>query len=103
MTIAADPNSYFVGELVRISGEFRDLANALVDPTLVRFKYKNSQGGQITTLTYPVDAALIKDAVGQYHVDVSASVAGIWAYRWQGDGANQSAVEASFNVKTSQF
>lgn len=91
-----------IGDVVRVDVEFRDTAGALVDPTTVVFKIKNPVG-QTTTYTHGVDAQLVKDAVGKYHVDVEPAIQGVWTYRWEGSGANKGAEEANFTVRESEF
>ena len=93
---------YDKGQLVRVAGRFQNASAAYVDPATVRFKYKNPSG-TITTLTYLTDAALVKDATGEYHVDVDASVSGTWHYRWESTGTNQAADEGKFEVAESAF
>ena len=95
-------NSYDVGDVVRCSGAFANSAGAAVDPTAVLCKVRKPDG-TITTLTYGVDGALVKAAVGSYYTDVNATEAGIWAYRFYSTGTGQAAGETSFRVRESSF
>ena len=79
-----------------------DSAGAAVDPTAVLCKVRKPDG-TITTLTYGVDGALVKAAVGSYYTDVVATEAGIWAYRFYSTGTGQAAGETSFRVRESSF
>lgn len=94
--------AYHVGDLVRIAGAFTDSDGDAVDPTAVFAKYKNPSGN-VTTLEYLVDAALVKDSVGNYHVDINADEAGTWRYRFYSTGTGQAANEDRFTVNDSEF
>ncbi len=93
-------NAYAKDNQVRISVEFT-LSGVDTDPSTVKCFYKNPSG-IITTLTYGVDGTLIKDAPGKYHVDILASVAGGWFYRFEGSGTLIAASEDQFYVIPSQ-
>ena len=95
-------NSYDVGALVRCSAAFTNIAGAAIDPAAVKFKYR-TPAGSITTLIYGTDAALVKDSVGNYHVDVSPTTHGDWLYRFEATGTGQSAEESLFFIKDSAF
>lgn len=95
-------NVYDKGDLVRCSASFTTSAGAAVDPTVITFKFK-TPGGTTTTYTYGVDAELVKDSVGNYHVDVSATASGTWFYRFEGTGDAQAADEASILIEKSEF
>ena len=98
----ASINTHDVGDLVRCSGAFTTSAGAATDPAAVFFKYKDPSGN-IATLQYTVDAELVKDSTGNYHVDVDADESGTWYYRFYGTGSGQSAGEAKFKVQASEF
>lgn len=85
------------GEVARISLEVRNVSDVLADPGGLVFKSK-SPTGVVATLTYGVDAALVKDAVGQYHVDLTLSAAGTWKYRWECTGTNAGANQGTMSV-----
>lgn len=88
------------GDLVRVTGAFKNSAGSLIDPTGVVFKYKNGASGTVTTLTYPTDVALVKDSTGNYHVDINASAEGVWYWRWESTGMGQAAGEGEFFAKS---
>lgn len=94
--MAAD-NIYFVGALVRCSSEFTDLLGVFQDPSNV-FCIIRIPAGTQTTYHYGVDAALVKDSVGHYHLDVDASTVGQHVYRFYSTGTGQTAMEGRFNV-----
>jgi len=93
-------NLYKKGQKVRCSVDFK-VADVLTDPTTVTFKSKKPSG-TITTLVYGTDAAVVKDATGQYHVDVTTDEKGEWNFRFEGTGTCTAVEEAAFNV-TSVF
>jgi hypothetical protein len=72
------------------------------DPTTVVFSLKKPDG-TITDYTYGVDAEVVKDAVGLYHMVVTVSEDGNWWYRVVGTGACVAALENTFVGRSSQF
>jgi hypothetical protein len=94
-------NLYDIGDLVRCTGTFAS-SGTNVNPSAVMFKVR-TPAGVVTTYTYGVDAALVRDATGVYHVDVSADTAGDWLYRFWSTGTGQAAEEGRFRVQSSLF
>lgn len=94
-------NVYAKDSLVRVSSEFT-LSGTDTDPTTVKCFYKDPTG-VVTTLTYGIDNALVKDATGKYHVDISASIVGNWWYRFEATGSVVAANEAEFVISLSQI
>jgi hypothetical protein len=94
-------NVYAKDNLVRISTVFT-LAGVSTDPSTVRAMYKDPNN-VVTTLTYGTDAALVKDSIGTYHVDIPVTTAGNWWYRFEGTGACVAANEGEFVVSLSQI
>lgn len=91
------------GSEPRVAVAFTNTAtSAAVDPATVVFKYEDPSAN-VTTLTYPTDAALVKDSTGNYHVDINGDEAGVWFWEWRGTGDNQATVEGSFAVTESRF
>ena len=84
-------NEYYIGTKVRFSGAFT-VVSVATDPTTLVAKTKNPSG-TIVTYTYGVNAELVKDSVGNYHLDVSLNVAGTWAVRFAGTGTCEVASE----------
>lgn len=95
-------NGYHVGEDVWIFGDFTNTDGDYIDPTNVFVKYR-SPAGTVTPLQYGVDAALVKDAVGRYHVIVDATTPGKWWYRFYATGTGKAAKETYFEVAESAF
>lgn len=94
------PNVYDLGDLVRVSGAFRNAAGTLIDPTTVGFEFRGPTGA-VTRYAYPADPQLAKDSTGNYHVDIDASAAGTWHWRWESTGTGQAAEEGAFVVRES--
>ena len=95
-------NTYDVGDLVRCFGKFTDQNGTVLDPTNVYFSFKNP-AGTTTTYHYGVDAQLIKDSTGNYHVDVNANATGIWYYRFFSTGTGQTSSEGLFTIPVTNF
>jgi hypothetical protein len=94
-------NDYAKNSLVRVSSEFT-VSGVDSDPTTVKCFYKNPTN-TVTTLTYGVDNALMKDATGKYHVDINATLVGNWWYRFEATGSVVAANEAEFVILPSQI
>lgn len=95
-------NAYIAGQLVRCSVQWTDVNGNAVDPTGVTFRVRKTDG-TLTTLVYPDDAALVKDAVGEYHVDVDTTGQnGRVSFRFEATGAGQAALEGMFRVQASR-
>jgi hypothetical protein len=94
---------YVKGDLAHFHAEFRDPhSDALVDPTVVRFKYETPAAVE-TTLVYGVDAALTKTSTGKYQATVNLSASGTWGFRWETTGTYQGVEEFTRSVAASQF
>ena len=57
-----------VGDVTRLTVAFVDLASVATDPTTVTFVMR-APDGTTTTYVYGTDSELVKDSVGNYHVD----------------------------------
>lgn len=95
-------NIHDIGDVVRISVAFTNQAGTPVDPGAVTVKVKNPIGVK-TTYVYLVDAGVIKDSTGNYHLDLEPTIQGIWNYRWEGTVSNKGAEENSFQIRESAF
>lgn len=90
--------AYYQGDVVRIAGAFANAAATAVDPTAV-FAVYSDPSGNVTTLEYGDDAALVRDSAGVYHVDIDADEAGRWLYRFYSTGTGQASSDnGSFRV-----
>ena len=83
--------SYTIGNVVRITVQFRDESGTLVDPTDVEFRVVSPSRTRTAI-------AGTKKAVGIYYADVTASAHGKWAYRAIATGAVVAATEGAFEV-----
>jgi hypothetical protein len=81
---------------------FKNAAGTEIDPTGVEFRYTPPSGVTVG-LVYGVDAELVRDSLGNYHVDIDADESGPWYYRWIGAGTGQGAENLQFFVKPSDF
>lgn len=95
-------NQYTVGDLVRCTGRFTDANGGLVDPAAVVVQTL-APDGTAGTYTYGVDAGVIHESQGVYHLDVAAAQEGRYFYRFSATGAGQSAGENFFEVTPSRF
>lgn len=95
-----EPNTYDLGDLVRVSAPFTRVSNgAAVDPTAVKLSVRNP-AGTVTTYTYGSgDGVIVRDSTGNYHADLDTPTAGDWYYRWWSTGTGQAAEENVYNVR----
>ena len=93
---------YQKGDLVRCSAAFATSAGVATDPAAIRFQVR-TPAGDTTEYVYGTDAEFMRAAAGSYYVDVSASEAGTWRYRFYSTGTGQAADERAFRVKDSWF
>lgn len=94
--------SYDRGDLIRVSATFTNQAGAALDPTAIVFKF-TTPAAATTIYTYGVDGQLVRDSIGNYHVDVNANAAGRWRYRYESTGTGQAAAEGVFLVDAGHF
>lgn len=88
-----------LGDLVRLESEFRDLElDTLMDPTVVKLSIREPDG-TLVTLTYGVDASIIRSSLGIYYYDLDCDQSGDWYYRWWSTGTGQAAEERHFTVR----
>ena len=88
--------SYPVGNGVRLTATFTNLAGMVGDPTTVLFKSKSPHG----TI---VQSAPTRAATGIYYIDLVLSMPGTWAYRWEGTGAIVAALDGRITASSSPF
>lgn len=94
-------NRYRMGQIARCRGRFRDEDDVLQDPGTVYF-HLIDPSENASTLTYGVDATLVKESTGVYYVDVAADEEGVFQYRFYSTGAYQTADEDQFEVVPSE-
>jgi len=95
-------STYDVGDAVRITNTFTNLAGTATDPTTITVKVKTPANIE-TTYVYLTDAAVVRTSTGVYYIDVSLTEAGVWAYRFVGTGTVKAAKEGTFIVDYSHF
>lgn len=74
-----------VGDLIRSSNRF-SVSDTDTDPDTIRVLVKNPAGA-VSVYVYGTDPEVVKSSTGNYYIDVSLSIAGIWRTRWEGTGA----------------
>lgn len=89
--------TYDLGDVVRVTGTWTDSDGTATDPGTIVFSYTDPEG-TATSLTYGVDAEVVKSSTGVYYVDVTASLEGTWFWRWVATGSGASADEGQFAV-----
>jgi len=92
-------SDYARGNVVRLTGTFYDIDDAVTDPAAVSFQYK-FPGGSTVTLVYGTDAAVVKSSTGVYYVDLATDTVGITFYRFLSTGTGKAAAWSQFQVKT---
>lgn len=95
-------NTYDIGDVVRVSGAFATSAGTAVDPATVKFRIRRPDR-TIDFYEYGVDGEVIKDAVGNYHMDILIDQSGTWYYRVEGITTNRGAEENSIIIRRSKF
>ncbi|MCA1570828.1 MAG: hypothetical protein LC798_11025 [Chloroflexi bacterium] len=90
------------GDVVRLLTEFFDADGEAADPTTVTLRIR-PQGGTEEVWVYGTDNELIKDEVGNYHLDYPvpaiAPHRGLrFRFQWEGTGAVQVVEPGSFSV-----
>lgn len=93
--------NYDIGDLVRLTGTFTDLAGVATDPTGITCSIR-LPSGTVTTLTYGVDASLYRTSTGVYYTDFAPTMEGLHYYRFAGTGAVTAAEETTFYIRKRQ-
>lgn len=91
-------NSYDIGDVVRSSVNFQTVSGADIDPTVVTFK-EMPLGGVVSSFVNGTATEVVKDSVGNYHLDLLLTVAGQHRLRWEGGTANQAATQETILVR----
>jgi len=94
--------TYDEGQLIRHFADAYDVAKAKVDPTVLQVTIQAPDYTQ-TTYIFGTDAELVKDDVGQYHVDISLNAGGIWIVRWEAGGTHQGISERKITADPSDL
>lgn len=77
------------GNLVHLESEFRDAAEALFNPTVVKISI-TTPAGDTTEYVYGTNVELIRSSTGIYYINVNTTdKPGRWRYRWWSTGTGQ--------------
>lgn len=96
-------NVHHKGDLVRVSGVFKDINGTEVDPTTITLKVLDPSGNE-TSYGYGESPETVeRDSTGNFHVDVEADEAGDWFYWWESTGAGQGAEPGQWVVEPTAF
>jgi hypothetical protein len=96
-------NVYQKGDLVTVAVEFLDSDDAPVDPDTVTFLYTPPSGTTVEFAFSDSPSEVVKDSVGNYHVDLVPDESGQYFYRWESTGSGQAAENGEFMVEPSNF
>lgn len=94
--------SYQMGVVVRVAWVV-SVSGTATDPSAMTFEYKHGSDGTVTILTMGVSAALVKDSVGNYHVDITTIKEGTIYYRVETTGTLAIAEQGMLDVIPSYF
>ena len=90
------------GEAARVSVVISGPDGAHADPISLTLRTISPQGAA-TTLRYPDDAAIVRDALGHYHADIVLDQPGTWYWRWQSGHPSIGVAEGRITVQPSRF
>jgi hypothetical protein len=93
---------YDIGDMVRCSVIFKNLNDAVIDPTTITLKIK-LPNATVLEYVYLTEAGLIKDSVGNYHYDFLITMDGMHIFKWIGTGNVYAVEESSFFVNPTKF
>lgn len=94
--------SYMIGTSITLTATIRDEDGVLADPAVVNFKILPPDGVE-ADFVYGVDAELIKDSVGIYHLVYLATDPGPFSWRAEGVGTVDVAAEDDFTIDAGVF
>jgi len=90
--------SYDIGDAPRLAVAFTDYADAAADPTAITFTC-HEPDGVVVTYEHGADVELVKDSVGNYHVDYLITKQGRHSFKFVGTGNIKSAQQSDFYVR----
>lgn len=94
---------FTVGDEMRLSAAFRNLAGELANPSSVTLTVADPAAVE-TVFEYagaPLTDTLVHPSKGAFYADVLLDSAGTWSVRWQAGGAVVAAEEAQVTVAAS--
>jgi len=86
-----------VGDIPYIVCTFTDANGTVIDPTTITL-YLEKPSGTIGTYTY-ASGSVVRPAAGTYTFNGTATEAGYWNVKWQGDGAAVAAQQGRYFVR----
>lgn len=82
-------NKYAEGQIVTVTGTFKNSLQVLTDPSVVLLTVKTPNEVEVT-YTYLVGAQIAKTSTGIYASDLDTTgKRGLWIYTWWSTGTNQ--------------
>jgi hypothetical protein len=94
--------NYDEGQLIRHFADAYDVTKVKVDPSALQVTIQAPDYTQ-TNYIYGTHAELVKDAVGQYHVDINLNAGGVWIVRWEASGSHQGISERKITADPSDL
>ena len=90
-------DAYDLGDTRRLSAAFNISANSptATDPTTLTFSMREADG-TVTSYVEGTDAELVRDSLGNFHVDWLLAQVGRHRYRWIGTGTAAEADTGEF-------
>jgi hypothetical protein len=93
--------TYDIGDTVRLSAAFANIAGTATDPTTVTLRVTSRS---LTTVYTYAAGQITRASAGNYYYDLAiTSDHGRWSYRWEATGAVATAEEGELYVRRSRF
>ena len=93
-------DAFDIGAGRDLTASFTSDGTTPADPTAVYFELREPDG-VVTSYEYGVDAELVRDAVGEYHVTWTFAKPGRHAVFWRGTGTAAAAMQEEYWVRWS--
>lgn len=91
-------NTYDIGDMVRMTFKFSTAAGVPIDPSTMTVRLRVNAAAAVI-YTYSVDVAVVKDSVGEYHLDYITLASGSHRYEGNGTGAATASEPGYFAVR----
>lgn len=92
---------FIVGDTLQLYLTVATLAGVATDPAGLTLRVK-APSGAVTVYVYGTAAEVIRDGAGDFHADIPATAAGIWAWRWEATGSVPGVEEGAVMVSASR-
>lgn len=93
-------DDFIYGQTARIPVTITDINDAPADPGGLVLKIRKPDKVLIT-LTYGIDAEIVKVATGAYYTDVLLDQSGRWQWRWEASEPDTGVTESGIDVRPS--